>query len=72
MSASTSISHPSSTALTGRLAAGAAGGLAGGVVFGILMQLDDMIPMVAMLVDSEAVAVGWVVHLAISGSVACR
>ena len=66
MSASTSISHPSSTALTGRLAAGAAGGLAGGVVFGILMQLGDMIPMVAMLVDSEAVAVGWVVHLAIS------
>ncbi len=31
-----------------------------------MMQMMDMIPMVAMLVGSEAVAVGWVVHLAIS------
>ncbi|MCE0488086.1 hypothetical protein [Ornithinimicrobium sediminis] len=45
---------------------GVAGGLAGGVVFGVLMQMMDMMPMVAMLVGSEAVAVGWVVHLAIS------
>ena len=49
-----------------RIAAGAAGGLAGGVVFGMLMQMMDMLPMVAMLVGSKSVAVGWVVHLAIS------
>ena len=49
-----------------RAAAGALGGLAGGVVFGILMQMMDMIGMVAMLVGSESLAVGWLVHLAIS------
>ena len=49
-----------------RIGAGIVGGLVGGVMFGILMQMMDMIPMVAMLVGSEAVAVGWVVHLAIS------
>jgi len=49
--------------LPARVVAGIAGGLAGGVVFGILMQAWDMIAMVAMLVDSESVAVGWLVHL---------
>lgn len=49
-----------------RLAAGVAGGLAGGVVFGTLMQMMGMLPMVAMLVGAESIAVGWVVHLAIS------
>lgn len=46
--------------------AGIVGGLAGGVVFGIMMQMMGMIPMVAMLVGSEAVVVGWIVHLVIS------
>lgn len=46
--------------------AGIAGGLAGGVVFGVLMQMMDMIPMVAMLAGSKSMAVGWLVHLAIS------
>jgi uncharacterized membrane protein YagU involved in acid resistance len=60
--------HPTAgaVALPARVAAGIAGGLAGGVVFGILMQTWGMLPMVAMLVDSESVAVGWLVHLAIS------
>jgi hypothetical protein len=49
-----------------RIGAGIIGGLVGGAMFGILMQMMDMIPMVAMLVGSEAVAVGWLVHLAIS------
>jgi hypothetical protein len=49
-----------------RIGTGIIGGLVGGVMFGILMQMMDMIPMVAMLVGSEAVAVGWLVHLAIS------
>ena len=53
-------------ALPARVVAGVAGGLAGGVVFGILMQTWGMLPMVAMLVDSESVAVGWLVHLVIS------
>jgi len=45
---------------------GVLGGLAGGIVFGMLMQMMGMIPMVAMMVGSESVAVGWLVHLAIS------
>jgi uncharacterized membrane protein YagU involved in acid resistance len=53
-------------ALPARVVAGVAGGLAGGVVFGILMQALEMLPMVAMLVDSESVAVGWLVHVVIS------
>ena len=42
------------------------GGLAGGVVFGALMQMMGMISMVASLVGSESVAVGWLIHLVIS------
>jgi uncharacterized membrane protein YagU involved in acid resistance len=49
-----------------RVGAGVAGGLAGGLVFGVLMQMMDMIPMVAQLVGSTSIAVGWVVHLAVS------
>ncbi len=49
-----------------RISYGIVGGLLGGVVFGVLMQAVDMMPMVAMLVSSESIAVGWVVHLAIS------
>jgi uncharacterized membrane protein YagU involved in acid resistance len=50
-------------ALPARVFAGVVGGLAGGVVFGILMQVWDMMPMVAMLIDSKSVGVGWLVHL---------
>jgi uncharacterized membrane protein YagU involved in acid resistance len=50
-------------ALPARVVAGIASGLAGGVVFGILMQVWGMMPMVAMLVGSESVALGWLVHL---------
>ncbi|WP_232806750.1 hypothetical protein [Geodermatophilus chilensis] len=52
--------------LVQRLTAGVAGGLAGGLVFGMMMQVMGMIGMVAQLVGSTSVAVGWVVHLAIS------
>lgn len=62
----TASTTPATVALPTRLVAGIAGGLAGGVMFGILMQMMGMIPMVAMLVGSKAVAVGWLVHLAIS------
>ena len=36
------------------------------MVFGMMMQMMDMMPTVAMLVGSTSVAVGWVVHLGIS------
>ncbi len=49
-----------------RIGAGIIGGLVGGVAFGILMQMINMIPMVAMLVGSKSVPVGWLVHLAIA------
>lgn len=49
-----------------RATAGAIGGLIGGIAFGMLMQMMDMIGMVAMMVDSESLAVGWALHLAIS------
>jgi hypothetical protein len=52
--------------LVGRLAAGIAGGLVGGLVFGIMMALDGMMPMIAQLVGSEQVVVGWVVHFGIA------
>jgi len=51
---------------THRALYGVVGGLAGGVVFGLLMQMMDMIGMVAELVGASSVAVGWIVHLAIS------
>lgn len=62
----TAHAHTMTSALPMRLAYGIAGGLVGGVLFGLLMQMMGMIPMVAMLVGSEAVGVGWLVHLAIS------
>lgn len=59
--------HPLNlTATTHRAVYGIAGGLAGGIVFGILMQVMDMIGMVAQLVGSSSAAVGWLVHLGIS------
>ncbi|MGH3837181.1 MAG: hypothetical protein ACRDSF_16000 [Pseudonocardiaceae bacterium] len=64
--AATGASSAATTALPTRLIAGVAGGLAGGVVFGLLMQMMGMLPGVAMLVGSESIAAGWVVHLAIS------
>jgi hypothetical protein len=57
---------PSSVLAPSRIGAGVIGGLVGGLAFGILMHTTGMIPMVAMLVGSEAIAVGWLVHLAIA------
>jgi uncharacterized membrane protein YagU involved in acid resistance len=45
---------------------GVVSGLAAGVVFGVLMQMMDMMPMVASLVGGSSAGLGWVVHLAIS------
>jgi uncharacterized membrane protein YagU involved in acid resistance len=51
---------------TKQLTAGVVGGLVGGVLFGVMMQVMGMLGMVAGLVGQESIAVGWVVHLAIS------
>jgi hypothetical protein len=48
------------------LKASAIGGVVGGIVFGIFMQMMGKLPMVAMLVGSESLAVGWFVHMVIS------
>src|SRR5688500_6433505 len=53
----------------GSVAAGLAGGLVGGIAFGLLMQMMGMMPMVAMLVRSESVFVGWLVHLVIASAI---
>ena len=42
------------------------GGVVGGVVFGMLMQMMGVMPMIAMMVGSESVVVGWILHLIIS------
>lgn len=63
----TSLTHRTTrSTATHRAVYGVMGGLAGGLVFGILMQTMDMIPMVAQLVGSDSIPVGWMVHLAIS------
>jgi hypothetical protein len=49
-----------------RIGAGIIGGFVGGAVFGILLQITDMMPLVAMVVGSESAVVGWLVHLVIS------
>lgn len=64
-----SAQHRAAAAIPAHAMFGAAGGLVGGAAFGIMMQVWDMMPMVAMLVDSKSVGVAWVVHLAISAFV---
>lgn len=56
-----------------RILAGAAAGLAGGLIFGMMMQMMSaptpdggsmpMMAMVAMVVKSESLLVGWLYHL---------
>ena len=55
-----------STGVGTAVPAGIVGGLAGGLVFGVMMHTMGMIPMIAMLVGSESVVVGWIVHLGIA------
>lgn len=45
---------------------GIIGGIAGGVVFGIWMLIQNMLPMVGMLVQNDSVVVGFGVHMVIS------
>jgi len=48
------------------LATGLIAGLVGGIGFGILMQHEGMLPLVASLVGGRTSSLGWVVHLAIA------
>lgn len=45
---------------------GVLGSLAGGIVFGMLMQMMGMIKMIAAMMGSDSVAVGWMIHLVLS------
>jgi len=45
---------------------GVIGGVIGGILFGLFMQMMGMIGMIASLVGSESLVVGWIVHLIIS------
>lgn len=57
------------TGLVSRAVQGVVAGVAGGILFGVLMAMMDMLPMVAMLVNSESAGVGAVVHLVISAGI---
>jgi uncharacterized membrane protein YagU involved in acid resistance len=48
------------------LQVGVIGGIIGGIIFGVLMQMMGMIPMISMMVGSESLAVGWIMHMIIS------
>jgi uncharacterized membrane protein YagU involved in acid resistance len=49
-----------------KIKGGVLGGIAGGVVFGLLMHMKGVMPMIAMMIGSESVFVGWILHLIIS------
>lgn len=69
MTATTSETFNTSTTplpLTRNLIGGVTGGLAGGLVFGAMMHSMGMMPMIAKMAGGDTVAMGWVMHLAIS------
>lgn len=45
---------------------GVFGGIIGGILFGMFMQMQGMIGMVAAMIGSESVLVGWFIHMIIS------
>jgi hypothetical protein len=48
------------------LKASVIGGIVAGIIFGIVMHMMGMIPMIASMMGSESVVVGWVIHMIIS------
>jgi hypothetical protein len=52
--------------LISRAVSGTIAGIAGGIVYGMLLAMMGMLPVVAMLVDSNSAVVGGLVHLAIA------
>lgn len=49
-----------------RIVSGIVASLAGGIVFGIVMQMMGSIKMIAGIVGSDSVLVGWGIHIMIS------
>jgi uncharacterized membrane protein YagU involved in acid resistance len=49
--------------LTQRIIGGVVGGVAGGLVFGAMMAMMGMLPMVASVVGSNSVVVGFIYHM---------
>lgn len=45
---------------------GVIGGIVGGIVFGLFMQLQGMMGMIASMMGSQSIFVGWVTHMGIS------
>lgn len=48
------------------LKASVIGGIVAGIIFGIVMHMMGMIPMIASMMGSESVVVGWIIHMIIS------
>ncbi|TFB24059.1 hypothetical protein E3U55_04405 [Filobacillus milosensis] len=45
---------------------GIVGGIIGGVIFGVMMQVMGRIEMIASMMGSQSLLVGWIIHLMIS------
>lgn len=58
--------HTSAGIQTESLVHGVVAGLVGGSVFGVQMAVGGMLPMVAQMIGSESVVVGFILHLIIS------
>ena len=52
-----------SVPLAQRIVGGVVGGIIGGLVFGAMMAMMGMLPMVAMVVGSKSVVVGFLYHM---------
>lgn len=63
MTTKTISTHPP---FTRSIVLGIIGGLIGGVVFGIMMAMQNMLPMVGMLIGQESPIVGFIIHMVIS------
>ncbi|MDP4551069.1 hypothetical protein Q9251_09240 [Alkalihalobacillus macyae] len=53
-------------ALTKSVQASVIGGIVAGIIFGILMQMMGRIGMIASMMGSESLVVGWGIHMVIS------
>ncbi|WP_257346947.1 DUF1440 domain-containing protein [Pseudalkalibacillus decolorationis] len=60
------MSDPQKSNLMRSLKASVVGGIVAGIVFGILMQMMGKMPMIAGMMGSQSIAVGWMIHMVIS------
>lgn len=60
------MSNSKKSNLTQLLKASVIGGIVAGIVFGIFMQMMGKMPMLAGMMGSESIVVGWMIHLVIS------